>query len=81
MFYSLVERASSARSVPEEVPLPHWLALTTAVALRKAMGRCLADGGDRDAAFAEAMAIVLAHHPALPMPIIRNAIEDLLRVV
>ena len=81
MFYSPVERASSARSLPEGVTLPHWLAIGTAVAMRQAMGRCLAEGGDRDAAFAEAMALLLAQHPALPMPTIRDAVEDLLNAI
>ena len=81
MFFFPVERAPSARSLPEGVTLPHWLALTTAVAMRDTMERCLAAGGDRDAAFAEAMALILAQHPALPMPIIRDTIDDLLRTL
>jgi hypothetical protein len=78
MFSSSVERAP-ARFVPEGVILPHWLTPATAVAVRTAMARCLAGGHGQDTAAAEATALVLAQHPALPLPLIRAVVEDLLR--
>ena len=81
MFLSRAECTCPAGSLPEGITLPYWLAAPTAIAMREAMQRCLTGGGDSDAARAEAMARALAQHPALPMPAIRDAVEDLLNSI
>jgi hypothetical protein len=81
MFSPAVERAPPARSLPEEVTLPHWLTAATALAVRTAVARGLAEGRTTEAAWAEAAALVLARHPALPLPLIRDGVEAVLRAV
>jgi hypothetical protein len=65
----------SAMPVPDRSPFaPSWLDSGTLRVMEAARKRVLAQGRDASAADAAAREVALAHYPALPLPLIAEAV-------
>lgn len=59
-------------------PIPTWLAPGTVSVARATWERSIANGATRDGAEHAALGVILAHHPALPLTLLAEAVAAVL---